>query len=619
MSGDSSPPQEAVQRLGDEAPDQVVTGEARWSSDVLADTLRDLGVEFIALNPGSSYRGLHDSLINHLGNEAPQLMLCLHEEHAVAVAHGYGKVTGRPMAVALHSNVGLMHASMAIFNAYCDRVPILLVGATGPLDADRRRPWIDWLHTATDQAALVRPYLKWDDQPLSIAAAVDAILQAHRLASSPPMAPTYVCLDASMQEAELLEPPTRADVRRFAPPAAVAPGEDAVADLAQRLLAADRVVLLMGRTSRSPEGWKQRVELAERLNAAVFTHHKLAAAFPTEHPLHRDVPRVFTGAPLRDALHGADVIVSLDWLDLGGTLRAAGEVPGLVVSVTLDEQLHSGWGKESFTPAPADVRFAAEVDATVSALLRHLPRRRTDAALADTDTDAPVPGTDAARAGPAEHRANGSQTAAPRPALVVDDIARALRAAIGDQPTTLVRVPNGWSGELWSARHPLDILGADGGEGIASGPGMTIGAALALRGSGRLPVAVLGDGDFVMGANAFWTAAHYGLALLVVVANNRSFFNDEIHQHQVAVRRDRPTANRWIGQHITGPDIDLAAIARAQGLTAHGPATGRAELDAIIAQAVADARAGAAVVVDVRIGSSVEHETARAVTQGGRR
>lgn len=618
MSGPLPPPPEAVQRLGDEAPDQVVAGEARWSSDALADALHDLGVKFIALNPGSSYRGLHDSLVNHLGNDRPQLMLCLHEEHAVAVAHGYAKVTDRPMAVAVHSNVGLMHASMAIFNAYCDRVPILLLGATGPLDADRRRPWIDWLHTATDQAALVRPYLKWDDQPLSTPAAVEAILQAHRLAASPPMAPTYVCLDASMQEAELLEPPTRADVSRFSPPAPVAPGEDAVADLARRLVTADRVVLLMGRTSRSPEGWRQRVELAERLNAAVFTHHKLAAAFPTDHPLYRDIPRVFTGAALRDALRGADVIVSLDWLDLGGTLRAAGEVPGLVVSVTLDEQLHSGWGKESFTPAPADVRFAAEVDATVSALLRHLPRRRTDAALASTTTDDGA-GNGNGNGGPAEGGPNASQTAAPSPTLVVDDIARALRAAIGDQPATLIRVPNGWSGDLWSAAHPLDVLGADGGEGIASGPGMTIGAALALLGSGRLPVAVLGDGDFVMGANAFWTAAHYQLPLLVVVANNRSFFNDEIHQHQVAVRRDRPTANRWIGQHITGPDIDLAAIARAQGLTAHGPLTDRAELDAVIAQAVAEARAGGAVMVDVRIGSSVEHETARAVTHGGRR
>lgn len=148
---------------------------------------------------------------------------------------------------------------------------------------------------------------------------------------------------------------------------------------------------------------------------------------------------------------------------------------------------------------------------------------------------------------------------------------------------------------------------------------MIIGAALALRNSSRLAVAVLGDGDYAMGANAFWTAAHYRLPLLVIVANNRSFFNDEIHQHQVAVARGRPTGNRWIGQHVKDPDIDVAGLATAQGLVAHGPVQTRAELDQIVKLAVEQALEGAAVVVDVHIGSDVEHETSRAVTQGGRR
>lgn len=600
----------ALGRLPAELPVNVVHGEPRWGSDALADVLRDLGVEFVSLNPGSSYRGLHDSMVNHLGNEAPQLLLCLHEEHAVAVAHGYAKVTDRPMAVALHSNVGLMHASMAIFNAYCDRVPVLILGATGPLDADRRRPWIDWLHTAVDQAALVRPFVKWDDQPLSTPAAVDAILQAHRLASSPPMAPTYVCLDASLQEAELLDPVVRGGTARFGRAAPVAPGEESVADVALRLQTAERIVLLMGRTSRSPRGWAERIELAERLGGDVFTHLKLPGAFPTEHPLHRAPPAAFTTPTLADALRAADVIVSFDWLDLGGTLHAAGEIHGLVISVSLDDHLHSGWGKESLTPAPADVRFAAEIDATVSALLRHIPPKRS------TDADLVTP--HAAKSLPNNDRGDPDPDRQPAP-LTTEDIARALRAATTEHPTTLIRVPNGWSGDLWPARHPLDILGADGGEGIGSGPGMAIGAALALRATDRLPVAVLGDGDFVMGASALWTAAHYGLPLLVVVANNRSFFNDEIHQHQVAVRRDRPTANRWIGQHIKDPEIDLVALATAQGLAARGPVTHRSQLETVIAEAVDEVRAGQAIVVDVRIGSSVEHETSRAATRGGRR
>lgn len=241
-----------------------VAGESdgrRFGSDAIAETLRRLGIEYIALNPGSSFRGLHDSLVNHLGNVVPEIVLCLHEEHAVSIAHGYAKVTDRAMAVALHSNVGLMHASMALFNAFCDRVPVLALGATGPLDAARRRPWIDWLHTATDQAALVRPFLKWDDQPASVPAAIQAILQAHRLSITAPKAPAYVCLDTTLQEEELdsNSSSTCHVVRRFEPSRAPAPASSAVGDLAAALAAATKVVMLIGRTTRDREAWDRRI------------------------------------------------------------------------------------------------------------------------------------------------------------------------------------------------------------------------------------------------------------------------------------------------------------------------------------------------------------------------
>ena len=157
-----------------ERPLPLPSGNALFGSDVVAETLRALEIPFIALNPGASYRGFHDSLVNHLGNVQPQMLLCLHEEHAVAIAHGYAKVTGKPMAAAVHSNVGLMHATMAMFNAWCDRMPVLVLGATGPVDAPKRRPWIDWIHTARDQGALIRNYTKWDDQPASAEAAREA-------------------------------------------------------------------------------------------------------------------------------------------------------------------------------------------------------------------------------------------------------------------------------------------------------------------------------------------------------------------------------------------------------------------------------------------------------------
>src|SRR5246500_5845498 len=177
-----------------------------FGSDIIADALRALDIPYIALNPGASYRGLHDSIVNYLGNEQPQMLLCLHEESAVAIAHGYAKVTGKAMGAAVHSNVGLMHATMAVFNAWCDRMPMVILGATGPVDATKRRPWIDWIHTARDQGAIIRNYTKWDDQPASPAAAREALLRASWLSNAKPQGPVYINLDAEMQESGLEKP-----------------------------------------------------------------------------------------------------------------------------------------------------------------------------------------------------------------------------------------------------------------------------------------------------------------------------------------------------------------------------------------------------------------------------
>jgi thiamine pyrophosphate-dependent acetolactate synthase large subunit-like protein len=238
-----------------------------WGSDVVAETLRALEIPYIALNPGASYRGLHDSIVNYLGNETPQMLLCLHEEIAVAIAQGYAKVTGKAMAAAVHSNVGLFHATMAIFNAWCDRTPVVILGATGPVDAAKRWPWIDWIHTARDQGAIVRDYTKWDDQPASPTAAREAIIRAHWIANTAPMGPVYINLDAEMQESKLAEPIGPIDVARFMPPTATAPAPELVAQAARLLKSAKNPVILMGRVSRSLEGWNQRVALAETLNA----------------------------------------------------------------------------------------------------------------------------------------------------------------------------------------------------------------------------------------------------------------------------------------------------------------------------------------------------------------
>jgi thiamine pyrophosphate-dependent acetolactate synthase large subunit-like protein len=553
-----------------------------WGSDALAEMLRRLGVRYAALVPGASFRGLHDSIVNHLGNDAPQLLLCLHEEHAVALAHGYAKVAEEPIAAILHSNVGLMHGTMAIFNAWCDRVPILVLGATGPVDAERRRPWIDWIHTSSDQAALVRHYVKWDNQPASVEAAVEALARAHRDARTPPSAPVYLCFDAALQEQKLKAMPTLPDLSRFQPPAPGAPAPEAVARAAALLRAARSPLILAGRVSRRPRDWARRVALAERLGARVITDLKQGAAFPTDHPLHRGTPSSFLDETAAAAIRDADLVLSLDWLDLAGAFKQAGAVPARVIHVSLDHHLHNGWGMEYQALPPADIHLACEADASLHAL--------ADALSVDLGE---LP----------EERSALPALPAPPGAAPLD--LRALAGALGEglagERVTFVRLPLGWPGDAWHFRHPLDYLGGDGGAGIGSGPGMLVGAALALRDRGRLAVGVLGDGDFLMSCTAFWTAAHYRIPLIAVVANNRSFHNDEVHQERVARLRGRPVENKWIGQRIDDPDIDLAAIARAQGLVGIGPARTPRELIDATREAVQLAHAGEAVVIDARV------------------
>src|SRR5438270_6855407 len=273
--------------------------------------LRAIELPYLALNPGASYRGLHDSIVNYLGNDKPQMLLCLHEESAVAIAHGYARTSGKMMGAVLHSNVGLMHGTMASFSAWCDRMPMLILGATGPWDAARRRPWIDWIHTASDQGALVRDYTKWDNQPASVPAAYEALMRAAQMANTPPRGPTYINLDAALQEAKLGELPPLPEVSRFQPPAPVQPEAAAIARAAELLSGAKNPALLMGRVSRSEAGWKTRVALAEKIQARVFTDIKAACAFPTDHPLHAAPPVTFPDVAL---LRECDVIASLDWL-----------------------------------------------------------------------------------------------------------------------------------------------------------------------------------------------------------------------------------------------------------------------------------------------------------------
>ncbi len=595
----------AGNNLGEQAaierPVGPMADAAGFGSDVVAETLRALDIPYIALSPGASFRGLHDSLVNHLGNERPTMLLCLHEEHAVAIAQGYAKVTGRAMAAAVHSNVGLLHAGMAIFNAWCDRMPVIVLGATGPVDAAKRRPWIDWIHTARDQGSLIRPFVKWDDQPASPGAAREALLRAAWIAQTAPMGPVYINLDVGMQEDRLDAPLPPITHARFMPPAAAGAPADLLKKAARLLAAAERPVLLVGRVSRSVEAWRMRIELAERLGAIVATDLKVGAGFPTDHPLHAGSPGIFAGPQAQAAIRAADVILSLDWVDLGGTLQTAlgSADPGAsIIQVSLDHVSHNGWSMDHQALPPADLFFAMDPDPFTAALLEELGAARGDKA----------PG------GSLPERQGECAASADAAGISVDQLGLALRAALGARECSLLHLPLSWNAAIWPLRHPLDFLGSDGGGGIGAGPGISVGAALALRDSGRLPIGILGDGDFLMGVTALWTAVHYRIPMLVVLANNQSFFNDEVHQERVARMRERPVENRWIGMRMVDPELDLAQLAKAQGAAAFGPVKSPDELAAVFLDAIAAVLAGAVAVVDVRVltGNTPAQASARA-------
>jgi thiamine pyrophosphate-dependent acetolactate synthase large subunit-like protein len=553
-----------------------------WGSDVAAEVLRRLEIPYIALNPGASYRGLHDSLVNYLGNHQPEMLLCLHEEQAVAIAHGYAKASGRPMAVALHSNVGLMHGTMAIYNAWCDRAPMLILGATGPVDARLRRPWIDWIHTAQDQGALVRNFVKWDDQPGSAAAVPESIYRAWQQTATPPHGPVYVCLDAAIQEAPLGGELTIAGPERFRPPLPPLPHRATLEHAAALLARASTPVILFGRGQRSEAAWSNRVALAERLGAKMLSDLKAGSMVPTDHPLHVGEPFNQLSKAARQALRSADLVLSLDWIDLGGALRQAfaGEAVGAkIIHAGQDLHLHKGWGKEHLELPPVDVHLLGDADAAVAALLELIPAQRAFRAPPRPAADATVD------AGSVNLRS----------------VAIALRESLGEQPVTFASLARAWPVDLWPHRHPLDYLGKDGGGGVGSGPGIAIGAALALKDSGRLTVGVLGDGDTLMSMNALWTAARYSIPVLLIVANNRSYYNDELHQEGVARHRGRSAANRWIGQRIDHPAPDIAKLAEAQGVMGIGPVKQPGELSDALHRAVACVRGGKPCLVDVHI------------------
>lgn len=556
-----------------------------WASDVAAEMLRRTGLKYISLVPGASFRGLHDSIVNYLGNTNPEMVLCLTEQAAVAIAHGYAKVTGKPMGVALHANIGVMHAAINIFDAFADRMPMVIMGATGPVDAAKRRPWIDWIHTAADQAAMVRDYLKWDDQPGSAEAIAESVLRAYLMASTAPMGPTYVCLDAALQEQALDEPLTLPDPKHY--PVGAPPGPDAegLERATEALRNGKNVVILAGRVSRDEQDWARRVQLAETLKAKVYTALKLAASFPNSHPLHEAVLPLFQTPDDLQALSEADVVLSLDWLDVKAVLDTVGRSEDdslTVIHASLDRYAHTGAVMDYLGLPRADIMLLADPDSTTKALLTALKAPETSTEVAVKPGVVSVPKTTT---------------------ISMAHLAEATTHALRHHKTCYACLPFGWPVEASPFDHPLDYLGADAGGVIGAGPPFAIGAALAMQGTDpeRIVVCATGDGDLLSGMASLWTAGQRQLPILAVINNNRSFYNDERHQDRVAQARERPRANKWVGQRLDDPPPDLCGLAKAQGWATVGPVALPEDLPAAFERAMASLARGRPTLIDVLV------------------
>jgi acetolactate synthase I/II/III large subunit len=555
------------------AESRIEKKQPQYGSDVVVDLMKAFDIEYAAFNPGATFRGIHDSIVNYGGNYKPEVIFCCHEEISVALAHGYAKAKGKPMIAIVHNMVGLQHASMAIFNAWIDRVPIMVLGGTGPMNTKRRRPRIDWIHTALVQGNQIRDYVKWDDQPYTLADVPDSFIRGYRIAVTEPMAPVYINYDADIQEDSIMSPIEIPDVSRYAPPAPMQANPEALRRAAQLLANARSPLIIADTLGRNPKSVTALTELAELL-AIPVVDKGARFNFPNTHALD-----VTDGA--RELLQKADVILALDVADLYGSLttvskqtRACEYVtsPSVkIINISMNDMLVRSWAGDYQALQAADISMSADTSVSVPELTR-LCRELLGKDGKKTAIEAREKELGE------KHKSRRAKWLADAQAKAsLQDISTAFLAydlgeVIKKEDWVLVNgTSNGWARRLWDFTKPNQYLGASGGAGVGYGASAAIGAALALRGTGKLAVDIQSDGDLLMTSSSLWTAAKHRIPLLMVLHNNQSFYNSEEHGIEVAKYRNRPVENAGIGTHVDDPEVDYAKMAQSFGVHAEGP------------------------------------------------
>lgn len=576
---------------------KVVPTKQRWASDVIVDMLHRYELPYASINPGASYRGLHDSLVNY-GQNYPYMMLCQHEEIAVEIAHGYAKASGKPMVAIVHNLVGMLHATMAVYYAYIDRAPIFIIGATGPMDETKRRPRIDWTHSANVQGEAYRQFTKWDYQPTVIDGVPESFARAYGVMMTEPQGPIYMCYDAWLQEAPLNHDVPLPPAGAMKSPSLMAADPVALAKAAEMLVKAKHPVIIAEFVGRQKAGYDALIKLAETVAAPVFDVNS-RLNFPSRHPLNLSISK--------DVFRDADLILCLDTRDwerptteLVSTTRAiTSVVPASCkwIDIGFGDLELSSWALDYQRLLHADLRIMADTTIAIPALtalckgliaknsrLKPLIEKRFVA------TSKKHTALRAKWANEAKEDWDASPITLPRLASEVWEVIKK-----EDWVLTAGTLED-WTRKLWDFdqhhRHPGKSLGT------STQIGISIGAALANRDKKRLVVDLQPDGDLMFDLGALWVAAKHKIPMLVVMYNNRAYYNDWHHQIRMAKLRGTPVERAHIGMDLCDPNPDFAAAARSMGWYAEGPIDNPKDINATLKRAIARVKAGQPALVD---------------------
>jgi len=578
-----------------------VLDNQRPGSDFMVDVIKALGFEYMCSNPGSSFRSLHESLINYGGNKAPEFITCCHEESSVAMAHGYYKIEGKPLLVLAHGTVGLQHASMAIYNAWCDRVPLMVIlGNT--LDVTVRRPGAEWQHSVQDAAAMVRDYVKWDDNPVSLQHFAESAVRAYKISMTPPREPVVLVADLGLQE-DPIKDEKALRIPRVTLPTIPVGDLSAVKETAKLLVNAENPVIVADRSARTPHGINLLVELTELLQSAVISPG-VRMNFPSRHPLNQTEARVRTIA-------GADVIVGLELTDFWGVVNEYRDAQvrdfkpivksgTKLVSITAGD-LYVRSNYQDFQRMPdVDIAISGDAEATLPSLIEECrklvtaDRKRAFETRGRKLAEARTQQMEAAKVA-ASYAWDASPVGTGR-------MAAELWNVIKNEDWSFVsdtEHSSRWPLRLWDVKKHYHYIGGAGGAGIGYGAPAALGAALANKKYGRLTVAIQDDGDLMYAPGILWTAAHHKIPLLSVMHNNRGYHQEMMHIQKLANRHQRGLDKMDIGVTLKDPPIDYATVAKGMGVYGEGPISDPKDLGPALRRAVEVVKRGEPALVDV--------------------